>query len=80
MDRIGSFLRRAWSSITIEPVVVLYLTSMGLNEVIRPNLLLDKACYQKLNFTAEICENLTNDTQSDNLDKVSMNTQSKTRF
>ncbi len=43
----ASRLRR---SVTIEPVVMLYLTAIGLNEVIRPNLLLDKACVQKLKY------------------------------
>lgn len=48
----------AWNNITLEPVVVLYLTSMGLNEVIRPNLLILKACRQKLNYTQDICDSL----------------------
>lgn len=61
VDTVRHYVALVWCNITIEPVVVLYLMSMGLNEVIRPNLLLDKACYQKLNLTDAVCQNLNND-------------------
>ena len=48
-----------WRNITIEPVVVFYLLSIGMKEVIRSNLLLDKACLVKLGFNHTICDNLT---------------------
>ena len=59
-----------YCNITIEPVVVLYLTSIGLNEVIRPNLLIDKACRQKLNFTASICDDINDEQFEDELNEV----------
>ena len=40
IKRIPSLIVLAWHNITIEPVVFLYLTSVGLIYVIRPNLLL----------------------------------------
>ena len=61
MNRFKTLLVSAWQNITIEPVVFFYLTSVGLVSVIRPNLLLDKACNVKLNYTKEICSNLTGD-------------------
>merc|ERR1711953_1331093 len=45
--------------ITIEPLVCLYTISVGLNEIIRSNLIIDKICQNKLNFTKEICANLS---------------------
>ena len=48
-----------WNNITIEPVVVFYLLSIGMKEVIRSNLLLDKACLVKLGYNHTICDNLT---------------------
>ena len=48
-----------WNNITIEPVVVFYLLSIGMKEVIRSNLILDKACLVKLGFNHTICDNLT---------------------
>ena len=59
--RLKNLLKSAWINLTIEPVVFFYLTSVGLVSVIRPNLLLDKACNVKLNYTKEICTNLTGD-------------------
>ena len=48
-----------WNNVTIEPVVVFYLLSTGMKEVIRSNLLLDKACLVKLGFNHTICDNLS---------------------
>ena len=56
-----------WNNITIEPVVIFYLLSIGMKEVIRSNLLLDKACLTKLGFNHTICDNLseTGDAEKD---------------
>ena len=56
-----------WRNITIEPVVVFYLLSIGMKEVIRSNLLLDKACLVKLGFNHTTCDNLseTGDAEND---------------
>lgn len=72
MQRVKNLLISAWRNLTIEPVVFLYLTSVGLVSVIRPNLLIDKACRIKLNYTEEICDNLSNlnDTNDPNLIEV----------
>ena len=59
--KIKRLLISAWNNLTIEPVVFFCLTSFGLSTVTRANLLLDKACYVKLNYTEEICKNLTGD-------------------
>lgn len=59
--KIKRLLISAWNNLTIEPVVIFCLTSFGLSTVTRANLLLDKACYVKLNYTEEICKNLTGD-------------------
>ena len=48
------------AKVTVEPVAFMYATSYGLNEVIRSSLIVEKICQNKLNFTSEICGNLTN--------------------
>ena len=73
MRKIKQYAISAWKNLTIEPVVCFYLTSVGLISVIRPNLLIDKACRVKLNYTEEICDNLdqnNNGTESDELIEV----------
>ena len=47
-----------WRNVTVEPVIVLYLTAVGLNQVTRPNLLLQKACIKKFNYTYEFCNDV----------------------
>ena len=59
-------LNLTWKNITIEPVVVFYLLSIGMKEVIRSNLLLDKACLVKLGFNHTICDNLTETGDAEN--------------
>lgn len=61
LRRIKAYGVRVWRNITIEPVVAFYLTAIGLNEVIRPNLLLDKSCLFVHNFTQEICNDINED-------------------
>ena len=53
------------AEVTLEPLVALYTISVGLNEVIRSNLVIEKICQARLNYNAEVCANLTNleDTQ-----------------
>ena len=70
LQKLKQTIMLIWQNITIEPVVFLYLTSVGLVSVIRPNLLIDKACKIKLNITEEICDNLTNSTYEEYLDQV----------
>ena len=74
MKNIKHYIQLAWKNLTIEPVIFFYLTSVGLISVIRPNLLIDKACRIKLNFTEEICDNLNdvklNETESEELIEV----------
>ena len=55
-----------WKNITIEPVVLFYLLSIGMKEVIRSNLLLDKACLVKLRYNHTFCDNLTETGDSEN--------------
>ena len=55
-----------WKNITIEPVVLFYLLSIGMKEVIRSNLLLDKACLVKLGYNYTFCDNLTETGDSEN--------------
>ena len=55
-----------WKNITIEPVVLFYLLSIGMKEVIRSNLLLDKACLVKLGYNHTFCDNLTETGDSEN--------------
>ena len=46
--------------ISLEPLIALYTISVGLNEVIRSNLIIEKICQNKLNYTSQECANLTN--------------------
>ena len=55
---VASFLHSMLKNTTVEPVFLLYAISSGLGWVIRPNLLIDKACLQHLNFTKEVCDDL----------------------
>ena len=66
----SNLLILAWKNLTIEPVVFFYLTSVGLISVIRPNLLIDKACRVKLNFTEEICSNLSTTTNNNDTNLI----------
>ena len=70
MKTIKNLISLTWKNLTIEPVVFLYLTSVGLISVIRPNLLIDKACKVKLNFTEDICDNLENQSNNETLIEV----------
>ena len=52
-------LSRLRFPVTLEPLVCLYTISVGLNEVIRSNLIIDKVCQTRLNYSEEVCANLT---------------------
>ena len=56
---VSNVVTRLKFPVTLEPLVALYTISVGLNEVIRSNLVIDKICQNKLNYTAEVCANLT---------------------
>ena len=68
----------AWRHVTVEPVIFLYLVSTGLNQVTRPNLLLQKACASKLNYPQDFCDdviyNSANETAMDQLQKARSST------
>lgn len=49
-----------FAKVSVEPVAFMYATSYGLNEVIRSSLIVEKICQNKLNFSSEVCGNLTN--------------------
>lgn len=57
--KIQRLIASGWKNLTIEPVVFLYMVSVFLTYVIRPNLLIDKVCRVKLNLTSDICSNIT---------------------
>jgi len=44
--------------------------SLGLNEVTRPSLLVEKACITKLKFNSTVCDNIKEDEYEDQLDEV----------
>merc|ERR1712123_117691 len=64
--KVKSLTSKLRFPVTLEPLIALYTISVGLNEVIRSNLIIEKICQNKLNYTAEVCANLTNleDTQT----------------
>lgn len=66
----------AWRHLTVEPVIFLYLVSTGLNQVTRPNLLLQKACVAKLNYSQDFCDKViyhsANETAMDQLQKAGL--------
>ena len=47
-----------WKNLTVEPVILFYLMSVGLNQVTRPNLLLQKACITKLGYSQDFCDDV----------------------
>ena len=53
--------RRRSFRVTVEPLAILYPTACALVEVIRSSLIVQKICQNKLNYTSEVCGNLTND-------------------
>ena len=67
LGRARAALLLVWNNITIEPVVMLYLTAYGLNEVVRPTLLIEKACRAKLNYSEEICDNINGEKLGKNI-------------
>ena len=70
--RARAALLLVWNNVTIEPVVMLYLTAYGLNEVVRPTLLIEKACRAKLNYSEEICDNINGEKpRKNNLNSIS---------
>jgi len=54
----AQYLDRLQFPITIEPIIFFYTVSVGLNEVIRSNLIIDKLCQSKFEYNATICDNL----------------------
>ena len=74
-SRVEAAWLSAWRHVTVEPVIFLYLVSTGLNQVTRPNLLLQKACASKLNYPQDFCDdviyNSANETAMDQLQKAS---------
>ena len=74
------FCKKLLSQITVEPVILLYMISFGMDQVIRPELLLFKACVNRLDYTIEECQqvvfNETNSTIMDNVSKVVSNYES----
>ena len=64
-EKVTNVVTKLRFPVTLEPLIALYTISVGLNEVIRSNLVIEKICQARLNYTAEVCGNLTNleDTQ-----------------
>jgi len=58
-EKCINFYHKSKFPITLEPIVFLYTLSVGLNEIIRSNLIIDKICESKLNQSNDICSNLT---------------------
>lgn len=58
MNAILQRVKRLRVPITVEPLIFLYTVSVGLNEVIRSNLIITKICQSKLNYNDTICEDL----------------------
>ena len=52
---------------TVEPVIALYLISVGLNQVTRPNLLLEKACLKKLDWQKDVCDEVIYDNANETM-------------
>ena len=74
------FCKKLLSQITVEPVILLYMISFGMDQVIRPELLIFKACVNRLDYTIEECQqvvfNETNSTILDNVSKIVSNYES----
>lgn len=63
MDNNGDAVRRSWFQwfryITVEPGMFLYMFAFQLTTVIEQELFVMKTCLSNLNFTHEICDNLS---------------------
>ena len=59
-SKVKDVVARLKFPITLEPLIALYTISVGLNEVIRSNLIIEKICQNKLNYSSQDCANLTN--------------------
>ncbi|XP_023349851.1 proton-coupled folate transporter [Eurytemora carolleeae] len=66
-------IQRLWFPVTVEPVIFLYAVSLGLNEVIRSNLIIQKLCQSKLNYTEEICDDLGSQNNTQIAEEVRLN-------
>lgn len=49
--------------ITVEPTMFLYMFAFQLTSVVEQDLFVKKACLANLNYTADICYNLSNHTE-----------------
>ncbi|KAF5293910.1 hypothetical protein FQA39_LY13615 [Lamprigera yunnana] len=53
-------LRLIWHAITIEPLLICYVTARAMCDPMLKNLELDKACYVNANYNESICGTITN--------------------
>jgi len=58
-DGIANFYNTHKFPITLEPVVFFWSFPAGMNQVVRTSLVVEKICRNKLNYTEEICGNLS---------------------
>ncbi len=65
-------VKREVKSITIEPVIILFITGISLvnGAQLNTNLLIWKICRLELNYTSEVCDNLTLDIYDKQNDEV----------
>lgn len=60
--RIWAKMRLIWNAITIEPLLVCYVTARAMCDPMLKNLELDKACYVNAHFNGTVCSTITNGT------------------
>ncbi|KAF5299926.1 hypothetical protein FQR65_LT09321 [Abscondita terminalis] len=55
-------MRLFWQAVTIEPVLICYVTARAMCDPMFKNLELDKACYVNAQFNGTVCSTITNGT------------------
>ena len=67
----SSFLMKIFSNLTIEPAFFIMSVSIALEQIATQQMVVLKSCKHDFNFTEEICNNLQNETYSEENAQVS---------
>ena len=72
IQKLKEWISKQWKTVTIEPMIFLFILGMSIlnGAQIPTNILIVKICNYELNYTAEICNNLGEDSNKDIQDDI----------
>ena len=71
LSRVGVFVKNVFKSISVEPIIFLYILNACTYTIVFQNLQIEKACKINLNQTADVCDNLEDPANEDLQNEVS---------